>query len=178
MKQIVVYTILLMNVFLVSCSNQSASAQAKREPVFSVESKHSDDQITLQSKANTTIIEIDSPSGIGSARFNLESGDMPEQIVVQIHVKALEEFRLISKQNSVSASVSSGDGLQAQSHRKSSGNSEQAIRAGDAFWLNIKIVSDSQQIPLEDGYFEINIPVEFIKQSGSSFEIHWIDFYR
>ena len=103
---------------------------------------------------------------------------MPEQIVVQIHVKGLEEFRLISKQNIVSASVSSGDGLQAQSQRKSSGTSEQAIRASDAFWLNIKIVSDSQQIPLENGYFEINIPVEFIKQSGSSFEIHWIDFYR
>ena len=178
MKQIVVYTILLMNVFLVSCSNQSASAQSKREPVFSVESQNGDDQITFQSRANTTIIEIDSPSGIGSATFNLESGDMPEQIVVQIHVKGLEEFRLISEQDSVSASVSSGAGLQAQRQRKSSGNSEQAIRAGDAFWLNIKIVSGSQQIPLEDGYFEINLPVEFIEQSGSSFEIHWIDFYR
>ena len=45
-------------------------------------------------------------------------------------------------------------------------------------WLKIEIASDSQKIPVQDGYFEIVIPKEFIQQAGKSFEIQWIDFYR
>ena len=178
MKQIVVYTILLIHLFLISCSNQPANAQSKGEPVFSVTAKNSDDEIIVQAKENTAVIEIRSPSGIGSAFFKLESGDMPEQIIAQLHLKAMEEFRLISKQTILAASVPSREGIQAQSQRKISGNSEQVIRSSDPLWLNIKVVPDSQQIPLEDGYIEIILPKAFIQESGGSFEIHWIDFFR
>jgi len=177
MKQCVVYTI-LFSIFLTSCASQSANAQAQAGPVFSVIAKHTDDQITLQYKDNTTIIDINSPFGIGSAKFTLESGVMPEEIILHLHLQGLEEFRLISAQDIISASVSSSDGLHAQSQRKISGNSEQVIRSFDPLWLNIQIISESKKVPLADGYFEIVFPKEFIEESGNSFEIHWIDFYR
>ena len=176
MKQLVVHTI-LFSIFLTACANQPVNAQAQAEPVFSVTTKNADDQVTFQYKDNISTIEIMSPFGIGSAKFKLESGAMPEQIIIQLHVKGLEEFRLISAEHIISASVSSG-GLQAQSQRKISGNSEQVIRSLDPLWLDIEIVSDSPTIPLEDGYFEIIFPKEFIQQTGDSFEIQWIDFYR
>jgi len=177
MKQLVVHTI-LFSIFLTSCTSQPVNAQAQAEPVFSVTAKNADDQITIQHKENTATIDINSPFGIGSAKFKLESGAMPESIILQLHLKGLEEFRLISTQNIVSASVSSGEGLKVQSQRKISGNSEQVIRSFDPLWLNIQIVSDSKKVPLEDGYFEIIFPKEFIQQLGDSFEVQWIDFYR
>jgi hypothetical protein len=69
-------------------------------------------------------------------------------------------------------------GIQAQSQTKVSENDEQAIRSSDPLWLDIAIVSSSLGIPLQAGYFEIAFPMEFIKQSGSSFELRWIDFFR
>ncbi len=177
MKSFVVHSI-LFGLLLASCASQPAGAQTGGEPIFSVAAKNADDQITIQFKDNTSVIEINSPFGIGSATFTLESGVMPERIVARLHLKGLEEFRLISEQAAIAASVSSSEGLKAQSQRKISGNSEQALRSSDALWLDIEIVSNSKKIPLEDGYFEIVFPKEFIQASGDSFEMHWIDFFR
>jgi hypothetical protein len=176
-KQLVVHTI-LFSIFLTACGSQPVNAQEQAEPVFSVSAKNSDDQIVFQYINNTTTIEINSPFGISSAIFKLVSGVMPERIVVQLRLKGLEEFRLISDQVTIAASVSSGEGFKAQSQRKISGNSEQVMLAFDPLWLDIEIISDSEQIPLEAGYFEIIFPKEFVQETGNSFEMQWIDFYR
>jgi hypothetical protein len=177
MKQFVVHTI-LFGIFLTACASQPVNAQEQAEPVFAVSAKNFDDQITFQHKDNTTTIEINSPFGIGSAIFKLSSGAMPERIVLQLHLLGLEEFRLISDQVTIAASVSSTGGLQTQSQRKILGDSEQLMLAFDPLWLNIQIIADSKQIPLEAGYFEVVFPKEFVQASGGSFEIQWIDFYR
>lgn len=178
MKPFVVHTI-VFGLLLTACAGQSAGAESQEQPDFSVEVKNNDDQISILYEQDTAVIEIKSPSGIGSATVVLESGEMPEQIIARLHLQGLEEFRLISSdQNIISASIPGSMGIQAQSQAKVSGNGEQVIRSSDPLWLDIEIVSDSQQIPLQDGYFEIAFPMEFIKQSGSSFEIRWIDFFR
>ena len=175
-KQIVLTTILLLPLFLISCSDKPAAAQD--DPAFSVQLKNIDDGIVFQHNDNTTIIDIVSPVGISSATFTLKSGQMPRQIKVWLHLKGLEAFRLISEQVTVAASIPSGDGLSAQSQRKISGASEQPILRFDPLWLKVEIVSTSQEIPLNDGYFEIVIPRGFLEQTGNSFEIQWIDFFR
>jgi len=177
MKQFVVHTI-LFSIFLTACASQPVNAQEQAEPVFSVSAKNAEDQLVFQYKDNTTTIEINSPFGIGSAKFKLESGDMPERIVLRLHLRGLEEFRLISDQVTIAASVSSSGGLKTQSQRKIFRDSEQIMLAFDPLWLEIEIVSDSEQIPLKEGYFEIVFPKGFMQQSGDSFEIQWIDFYR
>ena len=177
-KHFVVHTI-VFGLLLTACAGQRARAQAQAQTVFSVEVKNSDDQVSILYEQGTAFIEINSPSGIGSAKFVHESGRMPERIMARLHLQGLEEFRLISSdQNIISASIPGSMGIQAQSQRKVSENGELAIRSSDPLWLDIEIISDSQQIPLQDGYFEIAFPMEFIKQSGSSFEIRWIDFFR
>lgn len=178
MKQIVSTTILLLHLFLVSCSDNPAGAASQDEPVFSVEVKNEDDHLDLQSEEDITTIDIESPIGIGSASFTLDSGEMPRQIIARLHLKGLEEFRLISSPVSVFASVPSSDGMNAQIQTKTSGTSELPMDPLDPLWLKVEIVSRSQDIPLQDGYFEITIPQEFLTQAGNSFEIQWIDFYR
>jgi hypothetical protein len=163
---------------LTACASPSAPAETPVDPVYTIATKNSDDQIALQYQNNEMIIEINSPFGIGSATFTLESGQAPGKIFVRLHLAGLEEFRLISGDEAISVTVPSNASLKAQSQKKISRNGEQVLRPFDALWLEIKIVSKSNKIPLEEGYFEVVIPGEFVQKFGGSFEIQWIDFYR
>jgi hypothetical protein len=178
MKPIVVHAILLLSLTLSACASRSANAQTPEAPVFSVAAKNSDDQLTLESHNTTTYLDITSPRGIGSARLTLESGDLPESMVVRLHLAGLEEFRLSSERNLLVASVPSHAGLNAQSQRKISGNHEQALGSFDALWLAIKIDSAEQVIPLQSGWFEVTIPARFLQEADGTFELQWVDFFR
>ena len=179
MKCFVVHTILL-SFLLISCASQPANAQSGDEPVFSTIAKNQDDQINIQYVSNVTVIDVQSPTGIGSARFELESGGMPENLVLRLHLKGLEEFRLISDQTAIAASASSRGVFDVNDQRVISSGGEYSIMPIDPLWMKIEIVSDqaTKKIPLEDGYFEITVPKQFIRNAGNSFEIQWIDFYR
>ena len=161
-----------------SCASQPASAQSGDEPVFSITLKNQGDQVNIQYDNDSALIDINSPFGIGSAKLDLESGAMPEKIVLRLHLKGLEEFHLVSAQTAIAASVSS----------TSNGNNQRIIASGSEYpilpihplWMEIDIISDQtiEKIPLEEGFFEIVIPQEFIQKAGTSFEIQWVDFYR
>lgn len=163
-----------------SCASRPANAQSGDEPVFLVTAKNQDDQINIQYVNGITVIDLQSPTGIGSAKFELESGGMPEKILLRLHLKGLEGFRLISNQATIAASASSGGVFEVSDQRVISSGSEYSIMPIDPLWMKIEIVSDqaTKKIPLEEGYFEITVPKEFIRNAGDSFEIQWIDFYR
>ena len=178
MKFIILNTFLLMSLFLVSCASRNASAQDSK-PEFQVTMKNPGDTLIVLDENSQTIIEIQSETGIGSASLELVSGTMPDSLLVRLHVAGLEEFRISSPQKTVSASLSKGEVFTIISQRVISSGGEIQIGTIDPLWIYIDIVSpDGKKIPLEDGYFEITLPSEFLRQAGNSFEIHWIDFYR
>ena len=173
-----VVQVILCSLLLVSCASQPADAQSQDEPVFRVTSKNNDDQITVQYKDNTTIIMVVSPSGIGSAKFELASGVMPEKIVARLHLKGLEDFRLISNEVTVAVSISSGEVFNTNNQRIIAPGAETPILSIHPLWMQIETVPNRTKIPLEQGFFEITLPKEFIRKAGNSFEMQWIDFYR
>jgi hypothetical protein len=126
-----------------------------------------------------TLIDIDSPSGIGSVILELESGTLPEGIILRLHLKGLEELRLTSAQTSIAASVSNSDPSEVH-QRIAAASSDTPLLPGQPLWMEIRIVSEQavKTLPLEEGYFEITVPKEFIRKAGTSFEIEWIDFHR
>lgn len=176
MKRVFVCTTVL-GLFLVSCASQPVNAQDSK-PEFRVTVKNSGDEIAVLEENSKTVIEIFSGFGIGSASLTLVSGTMPDSILLRLHLKGLEEFRLISAQTTLSASVPSGEAGQPVSERIVSSASEYPILPGHPLWMNIEFVSEVNNIPLEEGYFEIKIPHEFIRNAGASFEVRWVDFYR
>ena len=165
---------------LISCASQPANAQAGGEPVFNVTPKNQDDQINIQQENGTTIVDIHSPTGIGSANFELESGTMPEELVLRLHLTGLEEFRLVSDQTTIAASGSSGDMFNVTDQSVIAAGNEYVITPIDPLWTKVEVISGQAEkaVPLKEGYFEITIPKEFIRRAGSSFEIQWIDFFR
>jgi hypothetical protein len=167
MKRSHLWTILL-GFLLASCAGLSVRAQSG-EPVFMVTTKNSDDRVNVRHEEGVAYIDVRSPTGIGSAAFELESGSMPADIRLRLHLQGLEEFRLTSPQTEVSASVSSADATQVKQKLTVSGR-ESAILPGDPLWLQIDVTPDD--------YFEIRLPEKFLHEAGTSFEIAWIDFYR
>ena len=177
MKRFHLQTILL-SFLLVSCGGLSPGAQPEA-PEFMVITKNPDDQVDIQYENGAAQIDIQSPTGIGSAAFKLVSGTMPETMMLRLHLKGLEELRLTSTQNRISASIPSGEGLNSahQTHLLSA--TETPLLPGHPLWMKIEIVSETEKkIPLEEGYFEVTLPQEFIRNAGKMFEIEWIDFYR
>ena len=162
-----------------SCASQPANAQSGDEPVFSITAKNQNDQINVQYVNGVIVVDVQSPTGIGSAKLELESGDMPEDMLLRLHLQGLEGIRLISDQVVIVASGSSSEPFVINDQRVISSGSEYSITPIDPLWIKIEIISDqAKKIPLEAVYFEINIPRAFLRNAGSSFEIQWIDFYR
>ena len=179
MKYFVLH-IILFSIFLISCASQPANAQAGGEPVFNVTTKNQDDQIEIKHENGVTTVDIHSPTGIGSATFELESGSMPEQLILRLHLAGLEEFRLLSNQTTLVAYGSSHEAFNVTGQSVIAAGNEYSITPIDPLWTKVEIVSNltPKTIPLREGYFEITVPQEFIRSAGNSFEIQWIDFYR
>ena len=177
MKIPALHICLLLSLFLASCASRSASAQDSK-PGFTITSKNADDTITVLDENSLTVIDIRSPTGIGSARLELVSGSMPDALLIRLHITGLEEFQLVSAQDTVSASLSSGEVFNITNERVLFLNTEVPIGSLHPLWMDIEIASSSRNIPLEDGYFEITVPRQFMRKAGISFEIKWIDFYR
>ena len=86
-------SIILLSFVLGACAGLRAGSQGVR-PVFVVVTKNLDDQVEVQSENGAARIDISSPTGIGWADFVLESGRMPQEITLRLHLRGLEELRL------------------------------------------------------------------------------------
>ena len=155
--------ILLFSFLLMSCGGVSAGAQPGG-PAFIVITKNPDDRVDIQYEDGISLIDIQSPTGIGDATFELESGTMPENMILRLHLNGLEGFRLTSEQDQISASASGGE-----NQALLSAGQESPLQPGHPLWVEIE--------PGEE-YFEVTVPRQFIQDAGTIFEVEWIDFYR
>lgn len=161
-----------------SCASGPIATQPEG-PAFIITTKNLEDQVSVQNENGIAWIDVQSPGGIGSASFQLVAGTMPENMTVQFHLKGLEQLRLTSAEDEISASVSSTQAASVDTQTLLSSGTEAPLSPGDPLWMDIKIVSETgKKIPLEEGYFEVTVPQEFIRNAGTTFEIEWIDFYR
>lgn len=166
-------------IFLAACAVEPDRSTWVKPDIKTTKSDQ-EDAISISSEAGISLIDINSPSGIGSARFELVSGTLPEKIIARLHLKGLEKFRLSYNETVISASISSSSAFNISSQNILLSDGEYPILRGHPLWLEIEVVSDQpiKKIPLEEGYFEITFPKEFNKKIGGSFEIQWVDFYR
>ena len=152
---------------------------------FEVIPKKEADQIEVSFEDQAAVFDIFSPGGIGGAEVKLTSGALPEKVLLRLHLKGLEEFRLTAGDKTLLASVSShGDNAVQESISAKSNDSDswRTIDPDSPYWMDIHIMDPEENttpnIPLENGYFEVTLPTYFIKTKISDFSIRWIDFYR
>ena len=167
------------SIFLAACAMKPDLSNWE-EPDFKIEISNPKDIVSVTSEEGTSLIDINSPGGIGSTHFELVSEKLTEKIIVRLHLKGLEEFRLSYDETLITASISSSSAFNTSSQKVLISGDEYPTLPGHPLWLEIKIVSDQtvEKIPLEEGYFEITFPKESNRKIGNSFVIQWVDFYR
>jgi hypothetical protein len=127
-----------------------------------------DNQLSLNIENETTVIDIQSPGGIGKADIEFLSGSYPAQIILRLHIKRLEGFRLTYGITTVSASSSGTSDTVTQSLIQP-GGSESAITSSSPLWMHIRP---------EQEYLEITLPRALTQEKTESFSFQWVDFYR
>lgn len=154
--------------FLMLCVAVAMTAcTANRSPQFNAVADK-DNQLSLSVGDETTVIDVQSPGGIGKAEIEFLSGSYPSQIILRLHIKKLEGFKLTYGRTTVSASSSGTSEPVTQSLIESDG-SERAVTPSSPLWMDIQP---------EQEYLEITLPTALTRQKPESFSFQWVDFYR
>ncbi len=150
---------------LTACAPSSASLQPATYKAMPLKG---DPRITFSTTNDTLLIDIASPTGIGSAAIEKTSGQWPGKIVMRLHVQGLESFTFQYAGNSIDVAVSShGDNTVREEHEQA--GKMDTLSAGDPYWIAVTPGA---------GYFDLEAPADFLKSGENTFTIEWIDFYR
>ncbi len=149
-------------------------------PQFAFDVKGDGNILAVSTTDGRATLDVRSSTGIGQAAVRLTSGEWPETMILQLHLRGLEQLRLGYGDNSLTLSVASGSGRVAYESLQTPVSQEQTLTLRHPFWLDVDIVSEESapRLPLEQGFFQVTLPTALLREMGSSFSISWIDFYR
>jgi len=150
---------------LTACAPSSAS---NAPATFNAVPLKGDPRVTLNTATDKLLIDITSPTGIGSTRIEKTSGEWPPKIVMRLHLKGLESFKFRYADTVIDVNVSShGDQTVTETYQQ--GGQTGTLSAGNPYWIAVTRGPD---------YFDLEAPANFFKSRESKFTIEWIDFYR
>lgn len=133
-----------------------AASPAGSAPRFGTSALQPGDGLTIEDATRDVVFDITSEKGIGKIEFE-RFGAAPETVTFKLRLKGLEEYRLTWGDQTVTG------------HYPSSGGPADP---------NLRIESENPTIPLQDGYFVLRAPSEFLHDAPVKFTLQWIDFYR
>jgi len=148
---------------------------------FKINTKKKDDAVEVQTERDRTLFAVKSSSGISQAVIEREGEKWPEAVVLRLHLKGLESFRVSNGKVTLNAAVSSNK--EGKRVRVWKDNKEaDLLDEKSAFWMEIRLIGadgkPATEIPLKGGYFEIAVPKAFFENNPKSITLNWIDFYR
>jgi len=149
------------------------------DPPFKITTKRDDDKVEVAFEQDRAVISIHSALGISQAIIERSDNKWPTSVMLRLHLKGLENFKLTNGNVTLEAALSSQDGKV----RIWKDNDEaQLLDAKHPYWLEIRMVGKDgkpvKTIPLKDGYFEIQLPKAMLEDHPNSITLNWIDFYR
>ena len=161
------------------CMFSTGCTDAVKESQFKITTKRADDMVDVEVKNASMVFSVHSPFGISQAVIESTSGTWPDTVMLRLHLKGLESFKVINGEITIEAAVSSQDG---QVRIWKDDKEDSPLDSKSPYWTEIRIIgSDGKRettIPLKDGYFEIPLPRALFENNPKSITISWIDFYR
>jgi hypothetical protein len=157
------------------------AADAPTPPQLRWKLRRVEDHIEARYADEAARLSIHSPSGIGQAIVERVGSAWPAKLTLQLHLKGLEALRITAGDTVLGAAVSVRDGRMTQ--RSWLGMSEQQELAKDDSCRVEVHAQDAQgrpanQLPLEGGLFEVEVPEAVFRENPTSITLEWIDFYR
>ena len=164
----------------VAMSN-AVTAWDDKQPQFKITTKRDTDKVEVKFEKDQTVFSIYSPFGISQAVIERTQEKWPEDVVLRLHLKGLESFRASNGKVTLDAAMSSNDDKQRVRLWKD-GKEDSPLDSKSSYWMDIRMVGSdgkpAKNIPLKDGYFEMQLPRAFFDDNPKSITVNWIDFYR
>ncbi len=154
-------------------------ASAVDESPFRITTKRDDDRIGVTFRDDKAVISVHSPFGISQAVIERKDKKWPDSITLRLHLKGLEGLKISDGKITLEAAVSTQD---CTARLWEDGREDSPLDSGNHSWMEIRLIDkDGKQtkgIPLDDGYFEMQLPRTLLEGNPTSITINWIDFYR
>lgn len=150
-------------------------------PLFKITIKRDDDRVDVKAEKGMATLSIHSPFGISQAVIERTGEKWPDAVVLRLHLKGLENFKVTNGKVKLEASASLQDGKPLVRLWKD-GKEDSPLDSKSPYWIDVRILNGdgkpAKAIPLKDGYFELPLPTAFFEGNPKSITVNWIDFYR
>jgi hypothetical protein len=157
------------------------STLADDTPPFRISTKRSDDRAEVKVENGKVVFSVHSPFGISQAVIEHEGEKWPDAVVLRLHLRGLENFRVSNGPITLHAAVSSQQGKVTVRLWKD-GKEDAPLDEKSPLWTDIRIVGGdgkpAKELPLKNGYFEMALPRVFFQGNPKSMSLIWTDFYR
>ena len=154
-------------------------SSAAGETPYKITTKREDDQVKVKVAEGKAIISVCSPFGISQAVIEGSRNKWPDVVMLRLHLKGLENLKIVTGKITIEAAVSSQDG---KTRLWKDGKEDSPLDAQSPCWMTIRRVGMEGEIvtaiPLKDGSFEMQLPKALLEDNPKSITLHWIDFYR
>jgi len=148
---------------------------------FKITPTKKNDTVTVQADKDKAVFVVKSPSGIGKAVIDRQQDKWPKSVIVRLHLKGLESLEAANGNVTLHAAVSVKDSKPSIRLWKD-GQEKAGLDKNSPLWTPISILGvdgkPATQLPLKDGYFELQLPAAFFEGNPQTITLSWIDFYR
>lgn len=152
------------------------SATEAKENLSAIFSKKAG-QIRFSRHDQTTIIDVTSNTGIGTATIRRLTSAWPKKVLVRLHLSGLESLQASNQGEVFEWSVASG-GDHATTATYRSGREQSKLAPPSPYFSEVAIVGGNQTIPLKEGTFDVLLPSPLLADNPEEIKLRWIDFYR
>ncbi len=150
-----------------------------KETQFKITTKRADDRVEVKVESDKAVFSVHSPFGISQTVVERTDGNWSAIVMLRLHLKGLENFKVSNGIITLEAAVSSHDG---KVRLWKDGKEDSPLDSKSPYWTEIRMFSDDGKptttIPVKDGYFEFRLPKALFEDNPKSITINWIDFYR
>ena len=159
----------------------ATTAVADDPPPFKVTTKRADDRADVKAEKDKVIVSVQSPFGISHAVIERGGETWPDAVVLRLHLKGLENFKVTNGTVKLEGAASLQDGRPLVRLWKD-GKEDAPLDAKSPLWIEVRIVGDdgkqAKELPLKGGYFEMPLPKAMFEGNPKTITVSWIDFYR
>ena len=163
----------MVSVLSTGCTDVVKDTQLK------ITTKRADDRVDVKVEKDRMVFSVRSPFGISQTVIERTDGNWPDIVMLRLHLKGLENFKISNGKITLEAAVSSQDG---KVRLWKDGKEDSPLNSKSPYCTEIRMFSDDGKptttIPLTDGYFEVQLPKALFEDNPKSITVNWIDFYR
>src|SRR5476651_2342273 len=112
------------------------TSAAEDTPPFKIATKRDNDTLEVRADKGKTVFIVKSPFGISQAVIERTNEKWPDAVVLRLHLKGLENFRVTNDKVKLEASVSSQDG---KVRLWKDGKEDQPLDSKSRYWMAIRM---------------------------------------